>query len=461
MAQRTVALCDDKYIGIESIYTVVNGRQINIPDKLKWLRSKSQNNELFCPCGCGANLVLVAGDKNLREQHFRIKDADAFPGCHVVTEGKTSVDSKIVLKCWLDDNLNADDLETRVPISAIADSTRKYEFSFISRNNRIALNYCHDRVNLSDEKLQILADNANGISIIHVVDYLNGGSEGQYPEGLMKVQKRQGYCLLLATDESDYDKANLIAVFYEQDLDGFWRENIISTGSLKEYRIADDGEIVFRNEKLLTLLSRTRQTFAEQLEAEKVRRKEAQKQREEHLKQLQIEAEKRREEQKKREEELAAIRKQQEEEYAKRRAEEAEKRRAEEARIAEEKRLRAEDFKRNIESNFEQQDTQVRDAEGNRWIKCEFCGKIAMESEFSSYGGPGHINLGTCKECSSNNPKAKPVYKSSEALSKKSYDPTICPDCGCKLVEKNGRNGRFIGCTGFPKCRYTRSINNK
>ena len=32
MAQRTVSLCDGKYIGIESIYTVVNGCQINIPD---------------------------------------------------------------------------------------------------------------------------------------------------------------------------------------------------------------------------------------------------------------------------------------------------------------------------------------------------------------------------------------------------------------------------------------------
>ena len=34
MAQRTVALCDGKFIGIESIYTVVDEKQINIPDKL-------------------------------------------------------------------------------------------------------------------------------------------------------------------------------------------------------------------------------------------------------------------------------------------------------------------------------------------------------------------------------------------------------------------------------------------
>lgn len=47
MAQRTVALCDGKFIGIESIYTVIDGKQINIPDKLEQLRAKSRNNELL------------------------------------------------------------------------------------------------------------------------------------------------------------------------------------------------------------------------------------------------------------------------------------------------------------------------------------------------------------------------------------------------------------------------------
>lgn len=61
MAQRTVALCDSKFIGIESIYTVVDGKQINIPDKLAALRARSRKNELFCPCGCGSNLILVEG----------------------------------------------------------------------------------------------------------------------------------------------------------------------------------------------------------------------------------------------------------------------------------------------------------------------------------------------------------------------------------------------------------------
>jgi len=136
MAKRTVALYEGKFIGIETIYTVVNGQQINIPEKLKELRTKSRNNELFCPCGCGANLILVAGDKNLREQHFRIRDGGSDQNCKVITEGKTSVDSKIVLKCWLDDKLKAADLESRVPIHAVDDINRNYEFSFLSKSRK-------------------------------------------------------------------------------------------------------------------------------------------------------------------------------------------------------------------------------------------------------------------------------------------------------------------------------------
>ncbi len=33
-----------------------------------------------------------------------------------------------------------------------------------------------------------------------------------------------------------------------------------------------------------------------------------------------------------------------------------------------------------------------------------------------------------------------------------------CPDCGNDLIKRMGRFGEFIGCTGFPKCRFTSSI---
>jgi len=33
-----------------------------------------------------------------------------------------------------------------------------------------------------------------------------------------------------------------------------------------------------------------------------------------------------------------------------------------------------------------------------------------------------------------------------------------CPDCGSDLIKRSGRYGEFIGCSGFPKCRFTKSI---
>lgn len=458
MAQRTVALCDGKYIGIETIFTVIDGKQINIPEKLKELRAKSQNNELFCPCGCGANLVLVAGDKNLREQHFRIKDGQQFENCSVITEGKTSVDSKIVLKCWLDDNLHAEDLESRIPICDISDSERRYEFSFISKRCGIALDYCHNRANLSDEKQSVLEQNSQGIRIIHVVDYMNGGSEGQYPEGLMKVQEKQGFCLLLELTDADYEAAEMKAAFYGQDLDGLWHENIFADGFLREYRINQQGEVFLKADSLEHLLLRAQQRFQESNETEKKRREEERIRRAEWLKQQELEAEKRREEQRKQQEAFAERQRLLAEEAAQRRAKQEEDCRIAEQKAQEERRKRKEDFKKNRASSFNQQETQVRDTDGNRWIKCEFCGKIAMESEFSSYGGAGHINLGTCKECSANNPAVKQVRIQERTAVERKYDPSVCPECGGKMVEKNGRNGRFVGCSNYPNCHYTRSL---
>ena len=33
-----------------------------------------------------------------------------------------------------------------------------------------------------------------------------------------------------------------------------------------------------------------------------------------------------------------------------------------------------------------------------------------------------------------------------------------CPDCGSDLIKRSGRYGEFIGCSSFPKCRFTKSI---
>ena len=449
MAQRAVALCDGKYIGIESIYTVIYGRQINIPDKIKELRKKSRNNELFCPCGCGSNLILVAGDKNLREQHFRIKDENS--RCQVVTEGRTSVDSKIVLKCWLDENLRTEDLETRVPVHAVSNSNRKYEYSFISRNRGIAVNYYYDRANLSDEKLSVLDENSEGLKIYHIVDTKNGCSDGQYPEGLMKVQDRQGYCLLLSIDGLDYDKARLQSFFYAVDSKGLWQEVVFAEAALKEFRITSQNSILFRGNLLESLFKDAKDTFNNKVRKEREWLEEERQR--QILRQQLLEEERRRreEEQSRRQKELAELQRINAEKQA-------EQWRIKIAREQEEKARRKEEFIRSLEESLSQQQTPVRDDEGNRWIKCELCGKIARDSEFSSYGGRGRLNLGKCKECAAKNQGVSHREIQRSSMPAPANDPKICPRCGGKLIKRNGRFREFWGCEKYPECLYTRSI---
>ncbi len=461
MAQRAVAECDGKLIGIESIYTVIGGKQINIPEKLKDLREKSNNGKLFCPCRCGSNLVLVAGDKNLREQHFRIKHGQYNEKCTAITEGKTSVESKIVLKCWLDDNLHAEDLETRVPICDVADSSRKYEFTFISLEKSIALDYCFNRANLSDEKQSILEQNSVGINVIHIVDYMNGGSVGQYPEGLMKIQKKQKYCLLLETPSVDYEAARMKAVYYGQDLDGMWREVILAQGLLKDFTINTHGIVFYWGNSLEVLLDKAIEGLKKRNETERQRREEEKARIAKYQEQRELEAEQLRDKQRKLREEREERLRVQIQEATQRRAELKEKNQIETKRKNEERERRESQFIRSLSVDLDQQEKQVIDANGNRWIKCEYCGKIGMTSEFIMYGGAigKHLNLGTCKDCRDNNPVAnQPASVIQKPGERKKPTPMSCPICGHNLVERNGKNGKFLGCSGFPVCRYSRSI---
>lgn len=55
---------------------------------------------------------------------------------------------------------------------------------------------------------------------------------------------------------------------------------------------------------------------------------------------------------------------------------------------------------------------------------------------------------------------AKPVSESAtKALGAQEAKPKrwICPKCGSTLVLRNGRYGPFIGCMGYPACKYTRN----
>lgn len=391
MVQRSVCLCDGKYIGIESIFTVIDGKQINIPDKLSALRTRSRKGELFCPCGCGANLILVAGDRNLRAQHFRLKDSARQHECTAETERPHSIYSKIVLKCWLDENLNVSDVETRVPICLVGDTARKYEFSFVSRTSKLAVSYSCNRANLSDEKMEILRANSSGIRLIYIVDALNRCGNGQYPEALMKVQERQGYCLLLDVEEMEYSTAKLSVVFYAQDCTGLWREIEFAAGALREFSISEYGRLLYQNAPLAALCEWKKSEFEREVQQEKIRR-------EQQMKEL-LERPEREQKQRPKRTQTLPVRRPQNTKSERQRAMEKLVHEKEEAGRRAQKKQREEAFRQTLAEQLNQQETQVIDPDGNRWVKCRYCGRVDKTTAFSSYGGRGSVNLGTCKIC--------------------------------------------------------------
>ena len=274
----------------------------------------------------------------------------------------------------------------------------------------------------------------------------------------MKIQNRQNYCLLLSVNGADYDKASLTAVYYDKDIDGFWREVPLAAGTLDKFEINNQNKLIFVGKELEDIYSEAKEKFAFLIEEERQYRIDAEKQHQENLRRMQEAEERRYQEIQKQKSEAEERFRIQKEEAEKRRLEFKEKKRIEEERIQEEHHKREEDFKRNMQTNFSQQQTIIRDAEGNRWVKCEFCGKIAKESKFNSYGGSNHVNLGTCKEFSANNPAVKQQIDTLHP--RKKFDPNVCPECGGTLREKNGQFGKFIGCSNYPRCRYTRRVKN-
>lgn len=116
-----------------------------------------------------------------------------------------------------------------------------------------------------------------------------------------------------------------------------------------------------------------------------------------------------------------------------------------------------------IRELLKQQKTQVIDSQGNRWFKCRYCGRDGKEGAFISYGGNGEKNLGCCRNnaCKTIHEEKQSIKPKNKELKKEvpqKYWHNLCDICGEKLVIRRGRHGEFLGCSNYPKCRYTRNI---
>ena len=114
--------------------------------------------------------------------------------------------------------------------------------------------------------------------------------------------------------------------------------------------------------------------------------------------------------------------------------------------------------------DFSRQDIQIRDSSGVRWVQCKYCGKITPEYSFSSYGGEHGMNYGICKECYNKPEILEQIKEDLQRISENNQKNTekvnsrACPSCGAPLKEVMGPYGRFLGCSDYPRCRYSCSI---
>ena len=52
--------------------------------------------------------------------------------------------------------------------------------------------------------------------------------------------------------------------------------------------------------------------------------------------------------------------------------------------------------------------------------------------------------------------KKKAKIKINQKIASIKTDGRVCPRCGGKLIMRDGKYGRFIGCSNYPDCRYTK-----
>lgn len=437
MAQRTMCMYNGQTIGIESIYTIREGKKINIPGKVEELRKLGRQSQLFCPCGCGANLILVAGDRNLREQHFRIKEGTGKGKCIALEETDISINSKIMLKGWLDLKLPSARIGSRVQLKQISDSERKFEFTFFDYTNRIGVCYWHERANIESDKVNMFEDFSGVNKTFYITDIHNAGSTGQYPEFMIKIQNKQGYVLYLDLKDSmfsanGYEKVTLDARVFVQNCYQTWQEIVVISDKLDAYSVSADGDLIHNNLSVKDVVREAIEKFQDEedkkLQSEKAKREEilAKTQAKDKVSvPTKVNPPKSREE----------IQREIEEEYKKRKQ-------------------FTEDGKEISSLDFANCDKVIRDRNGDRWVQCKVCGEKSTTNYFVSYGGKDSLNLGVCYNCHKAGKDKVEMPVISDKRNNKARE-LVCPECGGKLVEKRGRFGTFMGCQNYPECRFT------
>ncbi len=187
-------------------------------------------------------------------------------------------------------------------------------------------------------------------------------------------------------------RRSCLRFFYAQDCTGLWREIEFAAGALREFSISEYGRLLYQNAPLAALCEWKKSEFEREVQQEKIRR-------EQQMKELLERPE----------------REQSSGQNERRRCRSADRRirkvsgsarwknwftRRKRPAAARRKNREKKRFGRRLRSSLiSRGETQVIDPDGNRWVKCRYCGRGGQTTAFSSYGGRGSVNLGTCKIC--------------------------------------------------------------
>lgn len=272
---RSYCLYNGNYIDIAEIFEVVDGKQINIPEKLDYYRKISDKRQLFCACGCGGKVTLVAGEKNLRKQHFRWLHQFAKSNCEYQEESDISIKSKIILRCWLNKNfpILEHEIKYRVPISQLTDNRRRYELSMYSKDYDMGIVYYNHISNILEKKIELLSEYMKS-NIIYVTGIENEKTNGQYPEHMMRIQEAQGYCFYLDfTSKSLYEEVKAKVSIYVKTYHGLWKSLEVCQGMLNDFGLNTDGTMVYNGELISNLMDKKKKIFQKEQEYELEQRK--------------------------------------------------------------------------------------------------------------------------------------------------------------------------------------------
>ena len=108
------------------------------------------------------------------------------------------------------------------------------------------------------------------------------------------------------------------------------------------------------------------------------------------------------------------------------------------------------------------------------WVNKNIVNVAATRAKFRFYL-IGDKNVWTCRpvrlarECTANIVEAADLEAVLSGIKAEENTPasetaivgqSFCPKCGKRLTEKKGKYGKFLGCSGFPECKYTESVMN-